>query len=243
MRTLAAIHHIGNRWLLLVCLTTFLVSSVIWTSETVLGSCVVPTVPGNVSNIEKWVFDPVLYASSDTVQRQEEVDAWVDSQGWGSPPYTWTISGTGFSLTKIQTLRESEINIINADGSACGAASVTVTDARGKKDTGYVRCTSSGKWKLTDQEEWPCVYSTNTYWGCWGDPMGKYRYQAHWQSNMSFCDTTRGKCCKWLSQNASAYGLSSCGFWCNPELSNRCMKDGFEWRQVNHVRKYEWSCP
>lgn len=147
MRALAAVHHIRNRWLLLVGLTTLLVSFVIWTSETVLGSCVVPTVPGNASNIAKWVLAPVLYASSDTAERQEEVDAWVDCQGWGSPPFTWTVTGTGFSLSKARTYSDQETNVLSAGGTACGSAIIQVSDSRGVTASGSVRCPSSGKWE------------------------------------------------------------------------------------------------
>lgn len=60
----------------------------------------------------------------------------------GVSPYTWEVSGTGFTLEEIQ---DNELScILHADDTACGTATITVTDASSDV-SGYVRCTS-GRW-------------------------------------------------------------------------------------------------
>lgn len=70
-----------------------------------------------------------------------------DSIGYG--PYNWTVTGTGFTLDSAQTAGLT--NTLNADGTACGSALITVTPTSGACSgvpaTGAVRCTT-GKWVL-----------------------------------------------------------------------------------------------
>ena len=58
-------------------------------------------------------------------------------------PLTWAVSGTGFSLEHAETAGTG--NVLHSDGSACGAATITITDCDGNQATGYVRCTA-GVW-------------------------------------------------------------------------------------------------
>jgi len=58
-------------------------------------------------------------------------------------PLTWTVSGTGFSLEHAET--EGLGNVLHADETACGSATITVTGCDGQQATGYVRCTT-GRW-------------------------------------------------------------------------------------------------
>lgn len=82
-------------------------------------------------------------ASAETVaQNNSCAVAITDSLGIGGP-YSWSVSGTGFSLSSAQTTGLS--NTLNAGGSACGAATITVTGCGGAVVTGYVRCTT-GHW-------------------------------------------------------------------------------------------------
>ncbi len=146
MKAMAAVFSNRNSKPVLAALTTVSLLFVVLTTTHAMGSCIVPTVHGNVPNIEKWVHDPVLYASSDTVLQQEKVHAWVDCHGLGSPPFTWSVTGTGFFLSKEKTYSDQETNILNAAAAACGSAMITVSDSRGATATGSVRCTSSGQW-------------------------------------------------------------------------------------------------
>ena len=89
----------------------------------------------------------------------------------GLGPYTWSVAGTGFSMQDAVT--NGVNNVLQADATACGLATVTVTDFCGDSVTGYVRCTA-GQW--TEIGFTSCVVS--------GDPdtpggavrtEGKYR--------------------------------------------------------------------
>jgi len=66
---------------------------------------------------------------------------------YGTPPYSWSVSGTGFSLGSTTT--SGVTNTLDADGSACGTAVITVTDASGDTAVGGVRCTT-GVWGAPD---------------------------------------------------------------------------------------------
>ena len=118
--------------------------------------CVVPTTPKEVSGITDWVCKPDIKASSDTVARNNYVNVWVDCkdlQGKGCPKFTWSVSGTGFHFgsvsgpTTATTDVDLEIVRLYADGTACGAATITVTDECGETSTGHVRCKTGG-WAL-----------------------------------------------------------------------------------------------
>lgn len=79
--------------------------------------------------------------NAETVAREGFMTITIDN-GYG--PFTWAVSGTGFSLADEETALGS--NDLSADETACGTATVTVTDACGESTvTGYVRCTT-GEW-------------------------------------------------------------------------------------------------
>lgn len=95
------------------------------------------TIPGNVKYIFEW--DP---ENPQEISRNSNVEIKVIG---GIPQYNWSVSGTGFGLAQSQSNDVS--NTLTADSTACGTATITVTDGRGDKITGYVRCTS-GHWVL-----------------------------------------------------------------------------------------------
>jgi hypothetical protein len=78
--------------------------------------------------------------SGKTVARNNSVGVYVQN---GLGPYTWSVAGTGFSLTHAET--DVVSNTLSADATACGTATITVTDFCGDSVTGYVRCTT-GQW-------------------------------------------------------------------------------------------------
>ena len=61
----------------------------------------------------------------------------------GTAPYTWSVSGNGFSLSQNET--EGLSNTLYANNDACGPAIITVTDAGSETVEGAVRC-SAGHW-------------------------------------------------------------------------------------------------
>jgi len=58
-------------------------------------------------------------------------------------PYTWSVSGTGFSFS--QPVTNATSNYLEADSNACGTAVITVTGCGGNSITGYAM-SSAGQW-------------------------------------------------------------------------------------------------
>jgi len=78
--------------------------------------------------------------SDDTIDRNGTATIVVKD---GCPPFSWSVSGTGFS---IPASTDGRTNTLSADETACGTATITVTDHCGDNCTGYVRCTE-GQWE------------------------------------------------------------------------------------------------
>ena len=100
-----------------------------------------PTFTGNHNYPSGWFpefqYDP---NNPDEIDRNSSVEIRVIG---GFPPYTWEVSGNGFSLSLDET--EGLSNALIANSTACGTATITVKDKYGAPVTGYVRCTT-GQW-------------------------------------------------------------------------------------------------
>lgn len=83
--------------------------------------------------------------SDDTILRNDTAVVTVIS---GCLPYSWSITGTGFSLDYAET--DVRSNIVRTDNTACGSANITVTDLCGTTTSGSVRCTQAGYWQQKD---------------------------------------------------------------------------------------------
>lgn len=71
-------------------------------------------------------------------------------------PFTWSVSGTGFTLAYATT--EGYTNTLSADNTACGVANITVTGCDGVTQVvGYVKCTEG-------------TYIECGYYYAYGDP-------------------------------------------------------------------------
>lgn len=82
-------------------------------------------------------------SSAETIARNGSASvAILDPLGNGGP-YSWSVSGTGFTLTSATTTGLS--NTLQANSTACGSATITVTGCGGNTAVGYVRCTT-GRW-------------------------------------------------------------------------------------------------
>jgi len=97
----------------------------------------------------------------ETIDQDDEVAVSVDG---GIGPFHWSVSGTGFSMEVSET--QDGVNLLVSDGSACGPASITVTDDCGQSVTGGVRCTE-GSWDTTN---------SRALGGCDDDGMGERHY-------------------------------------------------------------------
>lgn len=82
--------------------------------------------------------------SAQTVAKSSNVKVFISG---GSPPYTWYVSGVGFSLHDIETYGND--NTVYADSTACGGGTITVEDICGVQVNGSVRCTT-GLWIMTE---------------------------------------------------------------------------------------------
>jgi hypothetical protein len=81
--------------------------------------------------------------TADTIVRNSSIQITMKD---GCGPYTWTVSGTGFTIaTSLSTILT---NTLNANGVACGPATVTCTDTCGHTATAKIRCTA-GSWVTT----------------------------------------------------------------------------------------------
>jgi len=78
--------------------------------------------------------------SAETVARNASVTVAVIGI---NTSFTWSVSGTGFTLDNETTTGLT--NTLNADDTACGSATITVTGCDDTSVTGYVRCTT-GAW-------------------------------------------------------------------------------------------------
>jgi len=163
--------------------------------------CPIPTTSGNATYQEGWRLQ--LQWAPDNPQEIAQNQSVTLHVINGTAPYTWSVVEPGFSLAENNTADDA--NTIFADNSACGAASITVTDSVGNSVTGYVRCTT-GRWVgVTPQygkipHSWPFAS-----WGGGGYPScifggtktyGKYsiseRYRGNcsdWWPNMRTCAT------------------------------------------------------
>jgi hypothetical protein len=81
----------------------------------------------------------------------------------GCSPYTWSVSGTGFTLEN-EGQPTGATNTLYADGTACGSATITVTGCSGPPVTGYVRSTE-GQWSADDFYDSGC--GTAPLHGCY----------------------------------------------------------------------------
>lgn len=63
----------------------------------------------------------------------------------GLSPFSWSVAGTGFSFSAATTMGQS--NVLLTDDTACGLATITVTDDCGTVVASYIKCTT-GQWVL-----------------------------------------------------------------------------------------------
>lgn len=81
--------------------------------------------------------------SAETIAREASATVAITDSGGLGGPYSWSVSGTGFTLDNATTVGLT--NTLNADATACGTATITVTGCDGTVVIGYVRCTT-GQW-------------------------------------------------------------------------------------------------
>jgi len=196
-------------------------------TSTVSGNYVYP--PGYVCTEDPDLeYDSVN--SHETINRNGSAVLFVIGN---NAPYTWSVSGTGFSL-------ESEgepigpTNTLYADGTACGAATITVIGCSGPPVKGYVRCTT-GQWG-----PWQNIcgtFSQGFYLNSCCDKIeGNRWYRA-------YCNAKAGPvCCGVLEEGCVSEGV------CFPSAWALCCPDppdlyGENWPHgISHTRETFWEC-
>lgn len=68
------------------------------------------TCSGGYTVTKKWSdsYKPKIKSSSDTIAAGGSITLWVDSERHGLPPYNWSVSGTGYSISPTTTNNNSE---------------------------------------------------------------------------------------------------------------------------------------
>ena len=171
------------------------------------------------------------------------------------PPFSWSVSGTGFSLNP----SDGATNTLFADPDACGTAEITVTDSGGNSIVGEVRC-SNGVWG--DQID-GCILpgEGGGSWTVTGYQIkGKYKQTQH-RANLSGAYYHWGECplevcddqCATRPECDPDYGCDPCLalYGGAPPCSNagyavvyKCPPHCRAWCVCNTALYYqEWTCP
>ena len=98
--------------------------------------------------------------SASTIGQDTSVGIKINDPNPGGP-YSWSVSGgQGFSLSHSNTVGLS--NQLNADATACGTATITVTGCAGNTAFGDVRGTEGSEWVwISDDDVDPCYNTLN----------------------------------------------------------------------------------
>jgi hypothetical protein len=184
-----------------------------------------PTPAGNAEYLAGWPCKcteakPMIYDNDDDdlIPSAGAVNLWVNSGGNACPPYTWSISGMGWSVIDDdgdnQTDNDLEtitLSLINTIGKTCGThysvyCTVTVTDNCGETDNIIMKY-SGGKW---GNDTVICGLGGAGLTRFYGNPLGKNRYYVFTTQYCSFtydvykCSDT---CPAYVLANQSALGF------------------------------------
>lgn len=130
-----------------------------------------------------------------------------------NPPYTWSVSGTGFTLEN-EGQPTGPTNTLYADDTACGTATITVTGCGGPSVTGSVR-SIAGHWEYnTECSLYSSLYIIETTIG------GEYSKTWYW------CPNNPGSCPSginpasvnisyWLPGGGDCYFGEGCDPYCD----------------------------
>jgi hypothetical protein len=198
--------------------------------------------------------------SAQTVMQSSSATVYVTG---GAPPYTWDISGTGFSLQHSETTVPS--NTVIASSGACGSGVITVEDKCDFQTGGSIRCSDGGGWfnvadtALGDDKDLACgpMFGVGRdlfqYWAGYGESYrGKHRMKEHYGRRdlgwhyPGICDVC----------NSTSYelGPTSCLLgrtplceetypWSNPGAGPCCTLAHRYCHYMTRFQLWEWRCP
>lgn len=187
--------------------------------------------------------------SAETIDQSDTVSIYVKD---GLSNYKWAVSGTGFTLAHQYTTGVT--NSLISDGSACGTATITVTDGCGGVATGYVRCTT-GTWAGKCSRSMPggsCWPGTGDFVTV-NDISGylKYTFKVGCKYSAATCDLYD---CDSYSAYIPDPALDGREGWCNevdplpPEYTDKWYACdaigpiGCHYLKVCLCAVYEWEC-
>ena len=107
--------------------------------RTVEGIVTTPNVP--------WPYLPPIWpdVNPQEINPNSSVAIYIEE---GVPPFIWSVTGTGFSITEWKTTIRN--NVLHASNDACGSAKIKIIDCLGSEVTGSVR-TIAGQWVLKSE--------------------------------------------------------------------------------------------
>jgi len=148
----------------------------------------------------------------------------------GLPPFTWSISGSGFFFPQKYTGRSA---LVGHDLGACGSATLTIVDACGEVVTGSVRSTTGQWYPVAGDEGHGC-----TLFGAYAEFTGNFGNQCQWEA-------IRGKY-KQYEQTQVTQGLSTpcetqigCGY--STESADNCDEICTYYLYCDHTYGYDCS--
>lgn len=161
-------------------------------------------------------------------QTIEQLDSTLVAVKGGVPPYSWSITGDGFSVA----YNEGGLtNTVLTTSEACGSAVITVIDTCGDETTGSIRCTS-GQWVLRETGE----NAINSFAGMGVDTIGSYcleTVRGAWKAEETLHSTASG-----------AVTYAFCEARCNNYLPNGCVSvlTG-SWLECSYIGGTVVTCP
>jgi hypothetical protein len=212
--------------------------------------CIVPTIPENVEGIEHYL--KLHWAPGHPPAEIQPGTNTVVKVVGGIPPLQWSVSGAGFSLGEVQ--EGDRVKMLQASPTACGAATITVTDPQNSV-LWYVRCTH-GTWVLKSNT---CEMSGSVSWYQRSpSPLKWYKYEYVKGNKKQYQETTRTydhryglsseQCAAWCSAHTCDNGIGNCiANYYTSMPATECSYDGWDCESnlfcVSELAYYEWECP
>jgi hypothetical protein len=192
--------------------------------------------------------------SAQTISRNGQVLIAVSG---GSAPFNWSVSGTEFSLANATT--ELRTNTLLAGATACGSATITVTDQCNDAVEGGVRLPESGKWiSLGKVCSAPGPWTSDLSLGDYERISGKYKVFEKIRSAGGYsgtnCENFGGPDCEGCGddryQCGSSFSCLNTLFGCDSSLGcSRCiqgMDESYYYPPGTYQGNYCWLgtlCP
>jgi hypothetical protein len=222
--------------------------------------CPVPTMTGTITYPSSWSCGWFIGNPDEIARNQNGV---IELRG-GRPPYQWQVSGNGFwfdaahTITSVQTTDPSVRAY--ADSSACGSATIHVTDGSSCSQSGTVR-TSAGDWVLVTRDQCVMPGAYNYTFGAWYGLVRGGMKQELLLTNIGSCSSgAPGYSCSNPYPGANCSSSQFCQYpgWCiqNGVGCQDCLETGavpcvnspgdggslYNCYCVNSIYYYEWRC-